>query len=98
MLDAFSASDLKCDVLKASHHGRDSDYDEEAVTAMSPDIVVCSVGKKPDTDASEKYADHGAQVLSTRYHGTITVSIKENGKVVVKDRNLEKIAALDRLY
>lgn len=96
MLAAFSAGDLKCDVLKASHHGRDSGYHKEAVTAMSPDIVICSVGKKPETDASQKYANQGAQVLSTRYNGTITMSIKENGKVVVRDHAQEKIAKLDR--
>jgi beta-lactamase superfamily II metal-dependent hydrolase len=98
MLEAFKASELSCDVLKASHHGRDSGYQEEAVSAMSPEIVICSVGKKPETDASQKYANHGAQVLSTRYNGTITVSIKDSGKVVVQDRNREKIAKLDRLY
>jgi beta-lactamase superfamily II metal-dependent hydrolase len=98
MLKAFNAGDLKCDVLKASHHGRYSGYDKEAVQAMSPDIVVCSVGKKPETDASQKYASQGAQVLSTRYNGTITVSIKENGKVVVRDHSQEKIGKIDRLY
>ena len=98
MLAAFRAGDLKCDVLKASHHGRDSGYHEEAVSAMSPDIVICSVGKKPGTDASQKYASQGAQVLSTRYNGTITVSIKDNGKVAVRDHNQEKVAKLDRLY
>jgi competence protein ComEC len=97
MLDAFSASDLKCDVLKASHHGRDSGYHEEAVKVMSPDIVVCSVGKKPETDASQKYANQGAQVLSTRYNGTITVSIKANGKVIVRDHSQQEIAKLARL-
>jgi len=97
MLKALNTSDLKCDVLKASHHGRDSGYDEEAVQAMSPDLVICSVGKKPETDASQKYANKGAQVLSTRYNGTITVSIKDDGKVVVKDHNQERIAKLARL-
>jgi competence protein ComEC len=98
MLKAVNTSNMKCDVLKASHHGRDSGYHEEAVQAMSPDITICSVGKKPETDASEKYANHGAKVLSTRYNGTITVSIKDNGKVIVRDRNQVEIAKLNRLY
>ena len=39
-------SELKCDVLKAAHHGRNSGYSESAVTAMDPSLVICSVGKK----------------------------------------------------
>ncbi len=96
MLDALGADSLKCDVLKASHHGRNTGYAEDAVKTMAPDIVICSVGKKPDTDASDKYASHGAKVLSTRYSGTITVTIKDDGKVIVRDRSDEKIAGLSR--
>src|SRR5262249_5235076 len=72
---------IKCDVLKASHHGRESGYHEDAVDAMSPDAVICSVGKKPSTDASDEYASHGATVLSTRYNGTIKMTIWDDGDV-----------------
>ncbi|WP_143267070.1 hypothetical protein [Amycolatopsis thailandensis] len=41
----YSASELKCDVLKAAHHGRRSGFHELAVADMSPSAVVCSVGK-----------------------------------------------------
>jgi competence protein ComEC len=97
MLDALGPAALACDVLKAAHHGRATGYYEDAVKAMSPDVVICSVGKKPSTDASERYASHGADVLSTRFHGTITVTIKDNGKVVVANRKGEQIAKLGRL-
>jgi competence protein ComEC len=65
---------------------------------MSPDVVICSVGKKPSTDASDQYTSHGADVLSKRFHGTITVTIKDNGKVVVANRKGEQIAKLRGLY
>lgn len=79
-------SELACDVLKASHHGRESGYSESAVSAMAPTFVVCSVGKKPSTDASDEYASHGASVLSTRYHGTITLTINDDGSLTLVDR------------
>lgn len=89
--------DLPCDILKASHHGRESGYSESATDAMSPDYVICSVGKKPSTDASDEYASHGAKVLSTRYHGTITVTIEDNGSVQITDRNGTSIGSLPAL-
>jgi competence protein ComEC len=73
-------------------------HNEDAVKAMSPDVVICSVGEKPSTDASDQYASHGADLLSTRFHGTITVTIKDNGKVVVANRKGEQIAKLRGLY
>jgi beta-lactamase superfamily II metal-dependent hydrolase len=89
--------DLPCDILKASHHGRESGYSESATDAMSPDYVICSVGKKPSTDASDEYASHGAKVLSTRYHGTITVTIEDDGAVQIADRNGTSIGSLPSL-
>lgn len=91
ILDQYGNASLKCDILKASHHGRKSGYDEEAVDAMSPDVVICSVGKKPSTDASTQYASHGAKVISTRYHGTITVKIWYDGDIWVEDCNGDRI-------
>lgn len=76
---------LDCDVLKAAHHGRESGYHEEAVEAMSPEVVICSVGKKPETDASNEYASHGASVKSTRFHGTITARIWDDGDIWISD-------------
>lgn len=94
MLDELGSDALKCDVLKASHHGRDTGYHKEAVEAMDPDVVICSVGKKPETDASDKYTQQGASVFSTRYCGTIIVTIKDSGKVKVRNHLGEKIAEL----
>lgn len=77
--------EMSCDVLKAAHHGRDSGYSESAVNAMDPDFVICSVGKKPETDASDEYASHGTAVLSTRYHGTVRLTVFDNGKLTIED-------------
>jgi competence protein ComEC len=59
--------------------------------------VICSVGKKPETDASDEYAAHGATVLSTRYHGTITVTMWADGEVWVNDHTGNRIAGLPPL-
>lgn len=70
---------VKCDVLKASHHGRDSGFHKKALELMSPRYVVVSVGKKPETDASSKYRVACANVWSTRWMGTMSVSIADDG-------------------
>lgn len=97
MLDGLGSYTLGCDVLKASHHGRESGYYEDAVTAMDPIFVVCSVGKKPSTDASDEYASHGASVLSTRYHGTIKVTMWSDGEVWIDNHKGERIGQLSQL-
>lgn len=74
-------SQLKCDILKASHHGRDSGYSQLAVEAMSPLLTIVSVGKKPDTDASNKYRTYSDNVWSTRWKGTISLEITDEGKI-----------------
>jgi competence protein ComEC len=97
MLEALGTDALRCDLLKAAHHGRESGFHEAAAKAMSPRVVVCSVGKKPETDASDEYAALGADVLSTRYHGTISATIWEDGEVWVDDRAGTRIASLPAL-
>jgi competence protein ComEC len=91
MLDDLKPDTLSCDALKAAHHGRESGYHEDAVDAMSPEIVICSVGEKPSTDASDEYKSHGAKVFSTRYHGTITVTIWHDRDVWVDNYKGERI-------
>jgi competence protein ComEC len=59
-------------ILKASHHGRDSGYHQKAVEVMNPKYTVVSVGKKPSTDASNKYRQYSDHVWSTRWKGNIT--------------------------
>jgi beta-lactamase superfamily II metal-dependent hydrolase len=72
--------DLWCNVYKASHHGRDSGYSAKAMRLMAPSHTVVSVGKKPQTDASNKYRNYCANVWSTRWYGNLTLQIsRENG-------------------
>lgn len=66
-------------VLDASHHGRDSGYYQPAVKIMNPEYVVVSVGKKPSTDASNKYRQYSENVWSTRWKGNIKFTINSDG-------------------
>jgi len=68
-------------ILKASHHGRDSGYYQPAVKLMSPDYVVVSVGKKPKTDATSKYKQYSDNVFSTRWKGNIVFECFKDGSV-----------------
>lgn len=69
-------------ILKASHHGRDSGYHQEAVKLMNPEYTIVSVGKKPDTDASNKYRQYSDYVYSTRWKGNIVFDCYTDGTVV----------------
>ncbi len=67
-------------ILKASHHGRDNGFYEPAVEVMKPVCTIVSVGKKPKTDASNKYKKHSTNVWSTRWKGNIGFEIESDGK------------------
>jgi competence protein ComEC len=96
-IEDYAGDWLKCDILKAAHHGRLSGYSESATDIMDPAIVVCSVGKKPATDASSQYRAGGAEVLSTRFNGTIHTRIYSNGAVTLWNHKGEVISSLPRL-
>ena len=72
------------DILKASHHGRDSGYYQPVVKVMSPKYTIVSVGKKPSTDASNKYRQYCNNVWSTRWKGNIVFTIHDDGKIDYK--------------
>jgi competence protein ComEC len=79
MVDFYGAR-LKSDFFKASHHGRDTGYHQKALALIAPELTIVSVGRKPDTDASNKYRQQtGKRVPSTRYHGNIKLEIEDNG-------------------
>ncbi|WP_370156487.1 ComEC/Rec2 family competence protein [Ferrovibrio sp.] len=77
---AHRPADLKCDLLKASHHGRRSGFYEPALALMRPQMTVVSVGKKPNTDGSHKYRRYTKNelVLSTRWNGNITATFAQD--------------------
>src|SRR5205823_5969998 len=97
MLADLGPSALACDILKAAHHGRDSGFYQPAVEAMNPEIVICSVGKNPETDASEDYGRIANKVLSTRFKGTIQVRIWADGEVWVDDHDGGRLISLPPL-
>lgn len=97
MVDGIDASLLDCDILKAAHHGRKSGYHDDAVELMDPHIVICSVGKKPDTDAHLDYKNQGAEVFSTRSKGTMVVTVWEDGEIWVDDTNGNRLSTLEPL-
>ncbi|BDZ71131.1 hypothetical protein [Methanobacterium petrolearium] len=68
-------------ILKASPHGRDSGYYQPAVKLMNPEYTVVSVGKKPSTDASNKYRQYCENVFSTRWKGNIVFEIDNDGNM-----------------
>lgn len=70
---------LKCTVLKASHHGRDSGYYQPAVRLMNPELTLVSVGKKPETCAANKYKNYSDKVLTTRLSGNIVLNVWPDG-------------------
>jgi len=77
---AFQKKEGELVILKAPHHGRESGFHNDFVKALSPDVVVVSVGKKPATDASNKYRNHSDNVWSTRWKGNITLNCDDLGK------------------
>lgn len=79
ILDNYEAKIKNVTVLDASHHGRDSGYYQPAVKVMNPEYVVVSVGKKPSTDATNKYKQYARNVWSTRWKGNITFTINSDG-------------------
>jgi competence protein ComEC len=66
-------------ILKASHHGRDSGFYQPAIKQMNPEYTIVSVGKKPDTDASNKYRQYSRHVWTTRLKGTIIFELNADG-------------------
>jgi competence protein ComEC len=82
---------LKSDYLKASHHGRDSGYDLDALKLIDPRITFVSVGRKPDTDASSKYRQQCPRVASTRFYGNMELRFLDDGSMKwLVDRNADR--------
>ncbi|MDD5748403.1 MAG: hypothetical protein PHP64_05065 [Actinomycetota bacterium] len=81
IVSACSSKIENVSILKASHHGRDSGFFEDAVKIMKPGCTVVSVGKKPETDASNKYKKYSGSVWSTRWKGNIVFDCDKDGSI-----------------
>jgi len=74
---------LDCQVLKCPHHGSSSSSTEPFIKAVSPKIVVISVGENnlyglPDESVICRYKKMDVEVYRTDHHGA--VEIVSNGK------------------
>ena len=70
----------KIDVLKASHHGRESGYYWPAVKQMAPWLTITSVGQKA-YDATEKYRRDSDYTVSLRDAGDIKIIVRDDGVI-----------------
>lgn len=85
-LVATDGGRLRSSILKAPHHGRDSGYCADFVRCVNPGYTIVSVGKKPDTDASNKYRYWCPATFSTRFEGTIHARLFAGGRVEIRNR------------
>ena len=79
---------LKCDVLKAGHHGSNTSSCDEFLKAVSPRFVAISVGREnsyghPHNNILSAFEKIKAEVYRTDYDGDITFSV-ENGSLKVE--------------
>lgn len=76
---ASYASDLKCLVLKAGHHGSKTSSSAELLRAVSPEtaLISCGAGNDyghPHKETMKKYNSLKLKIYETDKNGTITVS------------------------
>ncbi|MBR7024444.1 MAG: MBL fold metallo-hydrolase [Selenomonadaceae bacterium] len=86
LLSNNKAKDLKCDVLKAGHHGSYTASTKEFVAAVNPSVVVISCGPDeerrntyghPHLEPLENYLAQGIdekKIFCTRWNKTITIT------------------------
>ncbi len=83
---------LSAVVLKAPHHGRESGYCEDFARQVYPDYTIVSVGKKPESDASNKYKKYTRErVLSTRMQGTMYLRMYQDGSLELYNHKSERL-------
>ncbi len=85
ILKTWKESELKCDVLKAGHHGSSTSTTQEFLNAVAPSIAVISCGEgnkygHPHKETMEKLEKAGVTVYRTDTQGTIV--LKSDGKTI----------------
>ena len=88
-----SGINLKCDVIKAGHHGSNSSSSEKFVKAVSPKYAAISVGannsyKHPDGDILSLFSDNNMEIFRTDRDGDITFFV-EDGEIRVELQNFK---------
>ena len=88
LVDGNKASDLKCDILKVSHHGSRYGSSEKLLDVVKPELAVIQVGKNryghPSEEAIDRLEKTGARIYRNDKNGAIGIIISKNGKVGVK--------------
>ena len=86
IVEKYSAEDLKCDVLKAGHHGSKNSSAKNFIAEVKPSYVLVSAGDKeekgnaygtPHLKFLERFLEQGVDpknIFCTRWNGTITVT------------------------
>ena len=76
-----SSGDLKCDILKVSHHGSGKNTGEEFLSHVQPRFAVVSVGVNnyalPSVQTLSRLEAVGAAILRTDKSGTVSFKITE---------------------
>ncbi len=86
ILESYDTKDLKCDVLKAGHHGLMTSSTKKFVSAINPSCVLISASNAEKDDVAmgaprlkvlENYLAAGVEkknIFCTRFNGTITIT------------------------
>ncbi|HEX5709610.1 MAG TPA: ComEC/Rec2 family competence protein [Pyrinomonadaceae bacterium] len=74
-----SGASLRCDVLKAAHHGSRTSSSEAFVAAARPRFVIVSAAKDspyghPHAEVVARWRSSGAEIISTAERGMVTVT------------------------
>ena len=86
IVERYSAEDLKCDVLKAGHHGSKNSSAKKFIAEVKPSYVLVSAGDKEENGNAKgtphlKFLERclelnidAKKIFCTRWNGTITVT------------------------
>ena len=85
---------LKCDILKAAHHGSRFSTTDRFLDAAAPKAVVIGVGKNsyghPSADVLEKLEKRGIPVFRTDTDGAIGIIRKDKDTILICTQRTEK--------
>ncbi len=93
-----SKQDLKCDLLKAPHHGSKSSSSEVFLSKTRPEVAVVTCGKgnrygHPSDEVLARYEHIGTRVRRTDLDGAVTIGVK-NDRLVSLQWNERKLARI----
>jgi len=88
-----TAKDLKCDLLKAPHHGSRTSSSDDFVSLARPKVAVVTCGREnpfrhPADEVVERYRRHGAFLYRTDADGAVLIRAGQTGLDAVGWREL----------